>query len=327
MKRTVIITSIFPPTKAIKKFVDTGLPVIVVGDLKTPVDWSYKGAKFLSTEGQKKMGFRLSELLPYNHYCRKMMGYLFAMMSGAEEIFDTDDDNFPKPDWDFPAFKGSYETISENKGFVNIFQYFTKDKIWPRGFPLNHIMDAKMPESEIVKLNVNVGIWQGLIDEDPDVDSIFRLTMGEPCIFQQRSPLVLEKNTICPFNTQNTLFCRKLFPLLYLPSEVTFRFTDILRGLVAQPIMWLYEYHLGFTAPSVIQKRNPHDLMKDFKAEIPMFLYAESIPEIVATNTSKSKTITDNLYNAYVALNRKEIVTLNELKILNTWLRDIEKFI
>ena len=60
--------------------------------------------------------------------------------------------------------------------------------------------------------------------------------------------MVLGTGTMSPFNTQNTLIRKELFALLYLPTYVTFRFTDILRGLVAQPIMWAAGYALGFTA-------------------------------------------------------------------------------
>ena len=37
---------------------------------------------------------------------------------------------------------------------------------------------------------------------------------------------MLGSGTISPFNSQNTLFTRAVFPLLYLPTYVTFRFTD-----------------------------------------------------------------------------------------------------
>ena len=41
---------------------------------------------------------------------------------------------------------------------------------------------------------------------------------------------------------------------MYLPTFVTFRFTDILRSYVAQPIMWNAGYRLGFTNATVTQK-------------------------------------------------------------------------
>ena len=52
---------------------------------------------------------------------------------------------------------------------------------------------------------------------------------------------------------------------MYLPAFVSFRFTDILRGYVAQRIMWDYGLRLGFLPPNVFQKRNEHDLMADFR--------------------------------------------------------------
>ena len=54
------------------------------------------------------------------------------------------------------------------------------------------------------------------------------------------------------------------------PGANCFRFTDILRGLVAQPILAAYGYQGGFTGATVVQKNNPHDYMKDFVSEIPL---------------------------------------------------------
>jgi len=95
--------------------------------------------------------------------------------------------------------------------------------------------------------------------------------------------------------------------------------------LVAQPIMWLYDYHLGFTDATVVQKRNPHDYMKDFISEIPMFINAEKVIEIVSAAISASSTIEDNLYNAYKALQKEDIVNDEELKTLKAWLSDLKK--
>jgi hypothetical protein len=168
-----------------------------------------------------------------------------------------------------------------------------------------------------------IGIWQGLADEDPDVDAIYRLTGNQPCYFNKHVPVVLGKGSISPFNTQNTIIRKELFALLYLPTYVTFRFTDILRGLVAQPIMWLYKYQLGFTDATVVQKRNPHDYMKDFISEIPMYQHGEIITELVASSISITESIEANLYNAYKSLHNKKIVTDDELITLEAWLNDI----
>ncbi|MEJ7663681.1 MAG: hypothetical protein WKG07_31160 [Hymenobacter sp.] len=196
-----------------------------------------------------------------------MVGYLHAIQKGAQVIIDTDDDNIPYDGWQFPATEGTFATAPADKGFVNIYKNFTSHHIWPRGYPLDLILNAdhNLKEEELTQQEAKIGIWQGLADSDPDVDAIYRLVDNTEIFFDKRAPIVLPEGTLCPFNSQNTMIRRELFPLLYLPAYVTFRFTDILRGLVAQPIMWAHGYRLGFTEATVIQVRNPHDYVKDFR--------------------------------------------------------------
>lgn len=321
---TIVITSIFPPTEAVKLFAEcTGYDFIVIGDRKSPADWQLDGVDYYSVEAQLALPYRLVETLPFNHYSRKMLGYLRAIERGAEAIVDTDDDNIPKPDWAFPAWEGSFDTLPEDQGFTNVYQLYTKQKIWPRGLPLPLIARDFQLEGQLSIQEARVGIWQGLADEDPDVDAIYRLTSDEPCYFDERPPVVLGRRTISPFNTQNTLVRKELFALLYLPTYVTFRFTDILRGLIAQPIMWLYGYRLGFTNATVTQKRNPHDYMKDFMSELPMYEHTEKVMELVTAAISDKKTIEENLLLAYQALHREGIVVDKELVSLRAWLEDL----
>jgi hypothetical protein len=325
MKNCIVITSIFNPTEAVIAFSKMeDYQLIVVGDRKTPKDWSCDNVYFLSVEQQEALNFKIVKVLPLNHYCRKMLGYIVAIKNGAEYIVDTDDDNIPKDNWIFPEFEQTYNCIPENKGFINIYQLYTKEKIWPRGLPLNFINKQFELEEDLTVKKYKVGIWQGLADEDPDVDAIYRLTNDAPCYFEERRPVVLGIGTISPFNSQNTLIRKELFPLMYLPSYVTFRYTDILRGLVAQPIMWLYGYKLGFTNATVTQKRNPHDSMKDFISEIPMYETCERVIELVQKVISSSESIENNLFNAYRVLLSEKIVCDKEIITLEAWLNDLK---
>jgi hypothetical protein len=327
MKKYIVITTINSPTEAVIKYANLeGYETIIIGDKKTPQDWQSEGVKFLSITEQKSIGQYLDKVLPYNHYCRKMMGYLYAIINNSDIIIDTDDDNIPYDDWKFPETEGSFLSLAPNLGFVNIYQIFTNEKIWPRGLPLQYIqakfnLTCKKVANKILK----VGIWQGLADEDPDVDAIYRLTSNKVCNFHKHEPVVLSEGTISPFNSQNTLIIKELFPLLYLPTSVTFRFTDILRGLVAQPIMWQNNYRLGFLNATVTQKRNPHDYFEDFLSEIPMYLHTEKIIDIIMTSIKSKYSITDNLYEAYQSLYYSQIVDKSELVTLNAWLKDIDK--
>ena len=326
MTTAIVITSIFEPTEAVKRYARLpGYQVVVVGDRKTPFSWSCENAVFLPVDQQRAIGQELHRLMPFDHYCRKMLGYLYSIRNGVDMIVDTDDDNIPKEDFGFPALEGSFALVPKDKGYINIYAYFTDRKIWPRGLPLRYISSSADFTSELEHASSRIGIWQGLADEDPDVDAIYRLTDNTPCWFNPRQPIALGEGTLAPLNSQNTLVRRELFALLYLPTHVTFRFTDILRGLVAQPIMWLYGYRVGFTQATVVQKRNPHDYFKDFISEIPMYQHCEQVPDIVSAAISSSRSVADNLYEAYIALERHHVVDKKEPEVLTAWLKAVDE--
>jgi len=322
--RYIIITSINQPTNSVKSFSSLeNYSVVVVGDKKTPENWLCDNAEFLCVRKQQELNFQITDHLPYNHYSRKNIGYLYAIKYHGEIIIDTDDDNIPKSNWDFPDRIGKYKLTKPDSGFVNVYKYFTDANIWPRGFPLN-LIKRNYDFEDVSSDAVNVPIWQALADGDPDVDAVYRLIFDDECVFNPNDPIVLNKGTICPFNSQNTLFHKDVFHLLYLPSTVSFRFTDILRGLISQPILWLYDWHLGFSAATVEQLRNPHDYMKDFASEVPCYLNCEKIVELISPVLTSSKTIADNLYNAYDKLCSSHIVGSDEMVILDAWINDVK---
>ena len=326
MKKFIIITSINSPTKAVLRFSKLNdWQLVVVGDKKTPKNWSCKNTIYISPADQEKLGFNISKILPWNHYCRKMIGYLYAIKNGADIIVDTDDDNIPNKNWDFPPLYGVFDLTSKNLNFINIYNNFSSKKIWPRGLPLEKINKLQKINNKIYKTNKlsQIGIWQGLADEDPDVDAIYRLVDNTPCYFNKRSPVVLNEGTVSPFNSQNTLFTKEFFMLLFLPAFVTFRTTDIMRGLVAQPILWTKNFRLGFTQATVIQKRNPHDYLKDFKSEVPLFLNSQKILNIATESVNKSNKNEINLMNIYKNLYKEKLVEKKELELLKAWILDI----
>jgi STELLO glycosyltransferase-like protein len=321
---SVVMTSIFPPSEAVRAFARRNdCKLYVAGDRKTPGDWQASNVRFLSASEQEQFPSRLVQLLPWNHYCRKQSAYLLAIAEGAEIIVDTDDDNVPKTFWSVPAFAEKFDMTGTDCGFVNVYRAFTKQFIWPRGFPLARILDKNSIPSVAKKSEVRIGVWQGLADGDPDVDAIYRLTNNNPCNFAERLPLVLDEGTLCPFNSQNTAFCKAAFPLLYLPASVTFRYTDILRGLIAQPILWAAGYRLGFTGATVVQERNPHNFLKDFESEIPCYLHPDRVIDAVRAVVSTNSSIAENLVRAYENLIKAGLVPGGEIKLLEAWLHDL----
>jgi hypothetical protein len=327
VKKFVVITSIYSPTEAVRRFAEQAdWQTIVVADRKTPEPWACEGVRFVSVAEQESIGFRIAPLLPWNHYARKMLGYLIAIREGAELIVDSDDDNIPGSRWAFPAFSGDYRLSPAELGFVNVYRSFTDQLIWPRGFPLERVRDpaAKIPEEQLLKSPVRVGVWQGLVDGDPDVDAVYRMIVGADCRFEKRDPIVLNRGTVSPFNSQNTVFTRAMFPLLFLPATVSFRFTDILRGLAAQPIMWAVDHFLGVAASDVIQRRNPHDLLQDFAQEVPCFLEAANVVRIVGAAVVPGDAVHENLGRAYRALREADLVSGPDSDLLDAWIEDLQ---
>jgi len=92
-EKVVVITTINEPTMNVKYMRDAlyGWCLLVVFDKKTPTNWSYKNAFTLSLKDQTSLAEKYSiiDMIPYNSYTRKMIGYLFAINNGAKYIYET----------------------------------------------------------------------------------------------------------------------------------------------------------------------------------------------------------------------------------------------
>lgn len=321
LSKFIVVTTINEPSPAVKRF--AALPdwqLIVVGDKKTPRSWDLPGATYLSPRDQTDLPYEIASRLPWNHYSRKMLGYLYAISQGATVIADTDDDNIPAPGWGVVDFTSEISQVHQPRDFINVYAHFTDRHVWPRGLPLRRILASEpwsLTEPEVTE----VGVWQHLADGDPDVDAIYRLVTNEPVTFDAAPAIALGPGVWCPFNSQNTFIREELFPLLYLPAFVTFRFTDILRGVVAQPLMWERGYSLAFGGATVVQERNPHDHFEDFRSELPMYCHIEATAAIAAEAAGPD--LPTALASTYDRLQREDIVSLDELSLLRSWLNDV----
>jgi hypothetical protein len=329
MNRTfLVITSIADDSHEILNYIgqkakENNIPCIVIGDTKSPDNFEIDGIDFYSVERQKSLGFKLAENLPYKHYARKNLGYLIAMKNGAEVIIETDDDNIPLDGfWDKREKIVKAKSV-KNDGWVNVYKYFSDENIWPRGFSLEHIKD------EVPKLGDEVEfeapIQQGLADENPDVDAIYRLVNELPINFKKNLKVHLGENAFCPFNSQNTTWFKEAFPLMYLPSYCSFRMTDIWRSFVAQRIAWEYDWGLLFHESTVKQERNDHDLMKDFEDEVVGNVSNNKIIREIVDLKLDNSGFGENLIRIYSKLIDMELVATEELILLESWLYDIKK--
>lgn len=323
MKRYIIITSIHDENEVMRRYASLpGWTLVLVGDRKGPVRIADERIVFLDVERQRELGFTLHAHCRYDHYARKNLGYLYAMSQGAEVIAESDDDNLPKSGWGSDVvFDPERLKVFDGGRFFNAYAEFTKGHVWPRGYPLAEVLTPNGARAGWRR--ARVGVWQQLADGSPDVDAIYRLTSDSPVErFDNAESFALERGLYCPFNSQNTFWHRAAFPLLYLPMSVTFRFTDILRGYVAQRILWDMGRLLGFGSATVTQDRNVHDLMQDFREEIPMYRDVVAIADLLDAERLPASPV-NALVQAYEALVREGYVGSGEIEALQAWQADL----
>lgn len=332
-KISVVVTSISGPNKSLGELArgcrERGYDFIVIGDEASPADFHINGCDFYGLERQKEMGLKFAELCPTRHYARKNIGYLLAIANGVSIIVETDDDNIPYDNfWDVRRRKQSVKAV-EKAGWVNVYRYFTDANIWPRGMPLECINDEAAPFESLSTRDIDCPIQQGLCNENPDVDAIYRLIMPLPQAFGKNRRVALTRESWCPFNSQNTTWWRDVFGLLYLPSYCSFRMTDIWRSFIAQRIAWTNGWGVLYHEPNMWQERNEHNLMRDFEDEMPGYLNnfkicqeLECLPLVSGIDK-----IGANLRLYYEKLIEMELVDAQELDLLEVWNECVEEFL
>jgi len=329
----IVVTTISPPTKGAEQISSElnqrGGTFWVIGDRNGPPAYNLANTRFFDIETQLRLPFHLAGLLPEGHYARKNLGYLLAIQDGASFLVETDDDNIPQPNFWLPRSSSISTNHVQQSGWFNVYLEFSDCRIWPRGFPLEELQHsfALGAKSESALNERECLIQQGLADQNPDVDAVYRLTRTLPVAFKRRAPVSLGQGCWCPFNSQNTTFFKPAFPLLYLPTHCTFRMTDIWRSFIAQRCLWAMDSQVAYTAATVYQERNEHNLVRDLEDEIPGYLQNNRIRRLLEeTPLDAGRTravVAGNLARSYEALIRAGILPAKELALVEAWNRDL----
>jgi len=258
-----------------------------------------------------------------------------AISQKAECIYETDDDNAPLESWQSRTVTTRAISVDGN-GWTNAYRLFTGEFIWPRGLPLDQVRNGhvdgsvgELPLQDVeapIQQGLAAPIQQGLADNSPDVDAVWRLLHDKPIQFDRKSSVCLQPGTWCPFNSQTTWWWPQAYPLMYLPSYCSFRMTDIWRSFVAQRCLWEMGYGVVFHAAEVYQERNPHDLMKDFEAEIPGYQGNQAFVDVLENTALKSGRghSLDNVIRCYEALIEAGFFPEKEMQLVRAWAEDVE---
>jgi hypothetical protein len=337
MRECCVITTIAPLTPSVRllseRLDQVGATLVIVGDRKGPERYDIDNAQvdFLPLSLQQAGPFAIGRMLPTDHYARKNVGYLHAIAARATVIYETDDDNAPSANWHLrqrmvPKARVVLSPAPGQPRWVNVYRFFSSENIWPRGFPLDSV-SVPAPEPESMGKDVLSPIQQGLVDNAPDVDAIWRLTQDRIFRFDVAPSLSLQPGNWCPFNTQSTWWWPEAYSLLYIPSHCSFRMCDIWKSFIAQRCLWEMGCGLVFHAAEAVQERNYHNLMRDFEAEIPGFLGNRRFAEVLSrlALAPGKENAAGNLVRCYEALQNAGFFPVDELTLVRAWVADFEK--
>lgn len=324
MNYATVITSINPVnevTRAWSRLCEvTGGQLVVVGDRKSPKDYDLPGCKFIPHHDTlAELKIKSHGVTPYGSYARKNLGYLWAFFHKAPVIYETDDDNAPLPSWELRHECSDHYKLT-GQGWCNMYGVMGMPA-WPRGFSLAHI-HAK-PVYTLSDSTDACPIQQGMIRGDSDVDAIYRLTNGAELSFHQFIHYSVD-GMWCPFNSQSTWWWPSVYPLMYLPTTCPMRVTDIWRSFVAQRCLRSMGKSVLYHSPAeVVQVRNQHDLMADFKEEIGLYLHADKIA-MGLDSLELGPCLMPNIRKCYEFFVAEGLLMPTEMITLNAWLEDCE---
>jgi hypothetical protein len=263
-RRFIVTTTVHRPTEAIRKF--DSMPdwhLIVVGDRRTPPNYTLSNGTYLSPEDQEAFDRPLSDALGWNCIQRRNMGIALAYEQGAEVVALVDDDNIPDAEWGKTLSVGQPTDVDYYQTGIPAFDPIGATNypaLWHRGYPLPLLAqrDYTHCERRTIVPDVEANFWNG----DPDVDAICRMEHRPMCVFDPRR-FPMASNAMAPFNSQNTILLRKVLPDYFLFPYVG-RMDDIWAAYYLQA----KGYVVLFGKPSVHQARNEHDLVVDMREEL-----------------------------------------------------------
>jgi hypothetical protein len=369
-----VVTTIFAPSEAVIRAARVpGWCTVIVADTKTPPDYMGRAGlvgmeetvHYLSVEDQKRwldreegtaVG-RFLAAIPYRHFARKNIGYLYAIQQGANLLFDFDDDNLlpldpktglvspplPSPDADGRILLRDARMVVTGPDVFNHHPLMgaTVTNSWARGFPLQYIQDNST-QGQVAygdaTLDVmdRVGVMQFCANDNPDIDAIHRLVHPLPMTFSPppggsgkadtgpisgRGALVVPSHAFAPYNAQATVHTRGAFWALLLPFTVPGRVSDIWRGYFAEALFRDLGLAVAFLPPAIVQDRNEHHYLADMQAELDLYFKGGKLVEFLAGwDNSPAQTVPERMEGLWIDLYERGYIDINDVRVAQLWL-------
>jgi hypothetical protein len=231
--------------------------IVVIGNNKTNDEkWNIFNSSnkliYLSSDNQKYLNYSILNYLKPNSYFRKCLGYLYSIEHGAKEIYEIDEDlEFDIESTLNNSYDNTYVSYAKRDDSLmsNPYIHFGASTIWPRGFRINDIgkqTEIKFHVINSSNISLKPLIFQGLINNFPDIDSIFYLTRVKNknsynVQISNSYPLLYFPKNYIPINSKNTRYLYNIFPLLMFPINLDENIADIWRGYIMQYFAWKTE--------------------------------------------------------------------------------------
>lgn len=346
-ERWIVVTTIFQPSPATRKLGEMtrqGWCYVVVADANGPSDYDdVEGVIYLTVQRQRALHYRILDHIPWKHFGRKNVGYMFAIAHGARVIYDTDDDNRLKElnipilglDRELQEAPVAVSWPVDERFSAHMFNPYpsfqpTCGHTWPRGFPLDFVQGRGVESWPMARATLErpPAVQQFLADVDPDLDAIYRLTRKLPCTFQgvpSGTPEVLAfpPHVFTPYNAQATVHLYESFWGLLLPVTVHGRVSDIWRAYLTEKLLWDLDQHVAFHPPHVVHDRVAHDYLKDFNSESDLYNRATAMVNFLAHWRSDKPTIVERLEQLWSEFYARGFVELGDLQLAQAWIRDL----
>lgn len=262
----------------------------IAGDKKSPpFDTSGFTCKveYLTPKAQGR--YASSEAIGWNKPARRNIALLRAMETDPDFILTIDDDNIPSKDYfdlwyNVITSPSTKEVIGvkdiEHPHWHNYLAATDADiELYARGFPIpfRYKNSTKVIKAKKHIPTQLIGVFQGISLGDPDIDAKTRIVYPKP------TPLsvVHEKNYVLrdiwsPFNSQNTMFAKKLFPLAFMWSTAG-RSEDIYASYVWQRFLFNNGMYAHVGDAVNFQERGKRNDIRDLTLEVETYLKSHEV--------------------------------------------------
>jgi hypothetical protein len=309
----------------------------ISGDAKTPNREIREFLKaipncyYYSPEDQKALDYQCSDLLGWNTVQRRNIALLEAMKYDVDIIIVIDDDNIPVNKDHIPLmidlisnpFSGLQ--VSSENNWIDTGR-FLQPRVIMRGVPFCK-KDAGYTYSSVIQKKI--GIVAGLSIGDPDINAAEWL-VNPPFVTNAHETLnpvlLLDKNSFAPFNSQNTAYCKELFPLAFVIPFIG-KYNDIWSSYIAEKILRQFDYSVAFGRPFSFQARNKHNYIQDLKIELLGIEYTENFCQILNDIDLNMSDVTSCLRQIFTSLKGYNFFPNEAVEAGLAWCSDVSNIL